>query len=151
MLARMASPYEPKILGLLCNWCSYSAADLAGASRFEYPANIRVVRVMCTGRIDPTFILQAFAGGADGVLVCGCHPGDCHYLTGNIKAAARLQIVQRLLVDFGIEPQRFRVEWVSAQEAERYRELVKEMTAALAPLGPLQWPAMVAARSSLEA
>ncbi len=147
----MPTTYEPKILGLLCNWCSYSAADLAGASRMQYPTNLKVVRVMCTGRIDPTFVLQAFAEGADGVLVCGCHPGDCHYISGNIKAAARLSLVDRLLADFGVEPERFRVEWVSAQEAERYAELVREMTDTLRPLGPLRWPAMLSTLARQEA
>jgi len=105
----------------------------------EYPPNVRPVRVMCTGRIDPTFILKAFAGGADGVLVAGCHPGDCHYLEGNYKTIRRIAMVRRLLEQFGIEPERFRLEWVSASEGARWAQIVREMTEQLKALGPLQW------------
>ena len=114
-------------------------------ARLQMPPNVRVVRVMCTGRIDPTVILEAFARGADGVLVCGCHPGDCHYISGNLKALGRLELVKKTLVELGIEPQRLRLEWISAQEAERYKQTVTEMTEALRPLGPLSWPQMLTA------
>ena len=142
--------FEPTILGILCHWCSYSAADLAGASRMAYPANLKVVRVMCTGRVDPTFVLHALARGADGVLVCGCHPGDCHYVSGNTKALGRMHLLGRLLADFGIEPERVRLEWVSAQESERYANLVAEMTEQVRALGPLRWPDNLAPPESRE-
>ena len=137
--------YEPKILGLLCNWCSYSAADLAGSSQLQYPANVRVVRVMCTGRIDPTFVVRALAKGADGVLICGCHPGDCHYISGNNIAARRIYLLQQMLAGFGVEPQRVRLEWISAQEAERYAKVVRDMTEQIRSLGPLAWPSRLPA------
>ncbi len=130
---------EPTIIGLLCNWCAYQGADLAGTSRMEYPPNVRPVRVMCTGRIDPTFILKAFAGGADGVVVAGCHPGDCHYLEGNYRAIRRIAMVRRMLEQFGIEPERFRLEWVSAGEGAKWAAIAREMTEQLKALGPLQW------------
>ncbi len=134
--------FEPKILGILCNWCSYSGADSAGQSRLSYPPNIHVVRVMCSGRVDPTFILQAFAGGMDGVLICGCHPGDCHYINGNCKTMGRFPLLKRLLVQFGLEPDRIRLEWVSASEGERYAKIVAEMTEQVRALGPLGWPSV---------
>jgi F420-non-reducing hydrogenase iron-sulfur subunit len=137
--------FEPKLIGMLCNWCSYSAADLAGSSKLLYPPNLKVVRVACSGRVDPSFVLEAFARGADGVLICGCHPGDCHYISGNSKALARIQLIQHITTDFGIEPERLRLEWVSAQQAERYVEIVNEMIAGLRALGPLNWPAHKAA------
>jgi F420-non-reducing hydrogenase iron-sulfur subunit len=133
--------FEPKLLGILCHWCSYSGADGAGAARQAYPANLRVVRVMCSGRVDPAFVLGAFAKGFDGVLVCGCHPGDCHYINGNCKALGRLRLLRRLTSGFGIEPERLRLEWVSATEGERYARLVTEMTEQVRTLGPLSWRA----------
>jgi len=139
------STFEPKILGLLCNWCSYTAADAAGAAHHTYPANVRIVRVMCTGRIDPSLVFSALAGGVDGVLVCGCHPGDCHYVSGNCKALARFQLIERVLADLGVEPGRVRLEWVSASEGERLAALIDEMTEQVRALGPLSWPAPVAA------
>ena len=109
--------FEPKIVGFLCNWCAYAGADLAGVSRIQYPPNIRVIRVMCSGRIDPAFILEALKNGADGVLVAGCHlPSDCHYLSGNFKALRRVTLLKKVLKDFGIEPERVWMEWVSASE-----------------------------------
>jgi F420-non-reducing hydrogenase iron-sulfur subunit len=131
--------HEPTIIGFLCNWCAYQGADLAGTSRMEYPPNVRPARVMCTGRIDPTFVLKAFAEGADGVLVAGCHPGDCHYLEGNYKTIRRMTMVHRMLEQFGIEPERFRLEWVSASEGVRWGKICEEMTEQVRALGPLQW------------
>jgi len=136
----MRSPNgEPRIVGFLCNWCAYQGADLAGTSRLHYPANVRVVRVMCTGRIDPTFVLKAFAEGADGVLVAGCHAGDCHYKEGNYKTMRRVALLRKMLDQMGIEPERFRLEWVSAGEGAKWAKVVKEMTAELQALGPLAW------------
>lgn len=133
----MNANFEPKIVGILCNWCSYTGADLAGISRMKYPANIRIVRVMCTGRVDPTFVLKAFEKGADGVLVSGCHPGDCHYVDGNIKAMRRAPLVTELLKQMGIEEERFKLVWVSASEGERFAQIVEDMVAQLKKLGPL--------------
>ena len=129
--------WEPKIVGFLCNWCSYTGADLAGVSRMSWPANVRIVRVMCTGRVDPTFILKAFENGADGVLIAGCHPGDCHYVEGNYKALRRTHLLKRLLADFGIDPRRLRLEWISASEGDRWAALAREMTETVRELGPL--------------
>ena len=128
--------FEPKILGLLCNWCSYAGADLAGVSRFQYPPNIRIIRVMCSGRVDPAFVLEAFRIGMDGVLVAGCHLGDCHYLTGNYKTARRVVLLKKFMSQLGLEPERLRLEWVSAAEGERFAKVVKEMTEELRKLGP---------------
>lgn len=128
--------YEPKILGILCNWCSYTGADLAGTSRIPYPPNIRVVRVMCSARVDPTFVLDALSRGADGVLICGCHPGDCHYAEGNYKTMRRFALLKRLLKGFGIEDDRVRLEWVSASEGQRFADLVTDMTERVRALGP---------------
>jgi F420-non-reducing hydrogenase iron-sulfur subunit len=129
--------YDPVIVGFLCQWCSYTGADLAGTSRMEYPANLRSVRVMCSGRVDPTFVIEALAGGADGVLIAGCHPGDCHYSEGNYRAMRRFPLLKSLLDQFGIENERVRLEWISASEGERFAEVVTEMTAELKELGPL--------------
>ena len=128
--------FEPKIIGFLCNWCSYAGADLAGTSRMKYAPNVRVVRVMCTGRMEPTFVLKAFQSGADGVLVCGCHPGDCHYVEGNYGAQRRISLLQKMLGQLGIEEERLRLEWVSASEGERFAEIVNGMTAQVKVLGP---------------
>jgi F420-non-reducing hydrogenase iron-sulfur subunit len=132
--------FEPRIVGLLCNWCSYTGADLAGASKLTYSPNVRLVRVMCSGRVDPVFVLKALAEGADGVLVAGCHPGDCHYHDGNTNTARRIPLLKRVLDQFGIEPERVRLEWVSAAEGERFREVVNQMTDAIRALGPLDAP-----------
>ncbi len=132
--------FEPRIVGFLCNWCSYTGADLAGTARKKYPPNVRVIRVMCTGRIDPTFVLKALESGADGVLICGCHPGDCHYQSGNYNAMRRFILLQKMLKELGIEPERVKLEWVSASEGERYTEVVKEFTEQIRTLGPFVHP-----------
>lgn len=132
----MANDFEPKIVGFLCNWCSYAGADLAGVSRFQYPPNIRVIRVMCSGRVHPGFILKAFLHGADGVLVGGCHPGDCHYIKGNYYAERRIKITRRLLEWLGIERERLWLRWVSAAEGGIFAQVVSEFTAHLRELGP---------------
>ena len=129
--------FEPKIVGFLCNWCSYAGADLAGVSRIQYPPNIRIVRVMCSGRVDPAFILEAFKSGADGVLVAGCHlPADCHYISGNFKAYRRVTLLKKLLQQFGVEPERLRLEWVSASEGDRFATIIKDMVKEIKKLGP---------------
>ena len=129
--------FEPRLVGFLCNWCSYTGADLAGTARIKYPPNLRVIRVMCSGRVDPNFILDALARGADGVLVLGCHPGDCHYAEGNFKCRRRLPITVKLVEGMGIDPRRVRLEWVSASEAARFAEVVTEFTEQIRALGPL--------------
>ena len=128
--------FEPKIIGFLCNWCSYAGADLAGVSRIQYPPNIRVVRVMCSGRVDPVIVLEMFANGADGVMVMGCHPGDCHYLEGNLYAERRIKMLKKLVACAGLEPERLRLEWVSAAEGARFADIVKDFTIQLKGLGP---------------
>jgi F420-non-reducing hydrogenase iron-sulfur subunit len=132
-----ARSWEPRIVCFFCNWCTYLAADLAGTSRLKYPANVRVIRLMCSGRIDPQFVLDAFAKGADGVLVGGCHPGDCHYQDGNTKMLRRFRFLRPLLESMGIERERFRLEWISASEATKLRTVVQEMVEDLRALGPL--------------
>jgi F420-non-reducing hydrogenase iron-sulfur subunit len=129
--------FEPKIIGFLCNWCSYAGADLAGVSRIQYPTNIRIIRVMCSGRIDPTFIFEAFKDGADGVLVAGCHlPSDCHYISGNFKALRRITLLKTTLKELGIEPERLRLEWISASEGDKFAMVVRDMVADLKKIGP---------------
>lgn len=129
--------FEPKIIGFLCNWCSYAGADLAGVSRIQYPPNIRITRLMCSGRIDPAFILEALKDGADGVLVAGCHlPSDCHYISGNFKALRRITLLKRVLQDFGIEPERVKLEWVSASEGDKFAAVVRDMVEEIKKLGP---------------
>jgi F420-non-reducing hydrogenase iron-sulfur subunit len=129
--------YEPKLVGFLCNWCSYAGADLAGVSRFQYPPNLRVIRVMCSGRVHPAHILEAFRDGADGVLVAGCHvPTDCHYISGNFKAQRRVAMVKKLMEQLGIEPERLRLEWISAAEGDKFAKTIREMTDDLKRLGP---------------
>jgi len=128
--------FEPKIVGFLCNWCSYTGADLAGTSRIKYQPNVRVIRVMCSARIDPTFVIKALREGADGVLICGCHPGDCHYSEGNYKTMRRYPLLKRLLAAYGIEPDRVRLEWVSASEGQRFADIVNDMTEKIRALGP---------------
>jgi F420-non-reducing hydrogenase iron-sulfur subunit len=130
--------FEPRIVAFFCNWCTYLAADLAGTSRVKYAPNTRVIRTMCSGRIDPQFVLDAFAEGADGVLIGGCHPGDCHYQEGNYKALRRVHLLKRLLKDMGIEEERFRLEWISAAEAERLKTVVNDMVEKVRALGPLR-------------
>jgi F420-non-reducing hydrogenase iron-sulfur subunit len=129
--------FEPKIIGFLCNWCSYAGADLAGVSRIQYPPNIRIIRVMCSGRIDPAFIFEALKDGADGVLVAGCHlPSDCHYISGNFKALRRITLLKETLKEFGIEPERVRLEWVSASEGDKFATIVRDMVQDLKKIGP---------------
>ena len=128
--------HEPRIVGFLCNWCSYAGADLAGTSRLRYPSNVRVIRVMCSARIEPLFVLEALARGADGVLVCGCHPGDCHYSEGNYKAMRRFPLLRQVLEAYGVEGERVRLEWVSASEGQRFADIVADMTERLRALGP---------------
>jgi len=134
----MPEVFEPKIVAFFCNWCTYLAADLAGTSRLKYAPNARVVRVMCSGRVDPQFVLDAFAKGADGVLIGGCHPGDCHYQEGNYKALRRVHLLRRLLGEMGIEQDRFRLEWISASEGERVRAVINDMVEKVRALGPLR-------------
>ncbi len=129
--------FEPKVVAFLCNWCSYEGADSAGKSQKEVPSNLRVIRVMCSGRMDPQFILKAFKEGADGVLVLGCHPGDCHYKEGNYKALKRHLLLKRMLEQFGIEEGRLRLDWVSAGEGEKFARVAAEMVEAVRQLGPL--------------
>jgi F420-non-reducing hydrogenase iron-sulfur subunit len=128
--------YEPLIIGFCCNWCSYAGADLAGVSRLQYPPNMRIVRVMCSGMVHPNLVIDALTKGADGVIICGCHIGDCHYLEGNLKAESRKDAIELLLEDFGLEPERFRLEWVSASEGPRFAEVMREMTQTIRELGP---------------
>jgi len=130
--------YEPRIVAFFCNWCTYLAADLAGTSRIKYAPNARVIRVMCSGRVDPQFVMEAFAQGADGVLIGGCHPGDCHYQEGNYKALRRFQLLRRVVGEMGIEPERLRLEWISASEGDRVRAVINDMVANLRALGPLR-------------
>jgi F420-non-reducing hydrogenase iron-sulfur subunit len=132
------STFEPVIVGFLCNWCSYTGADLAGTARRHYLPNLRIIRVMCSGRVEPGFVLKALEDGADGVLVAGCHPGDCHYQVGNYKTLRRMTLLKKMLAQFGIEPERFRLEWISASEANRFVEVVNEMTEQIRRLGPLK-------------
>jgi F420-non-reducing hydrogenase iron-sulfur subunit len=128
--------YEPKLLGFCCNWCSYAGADLAGTSRLQYPSNLRIIRVMCTGMVHPNLVIESLTKGADGVIMCGCHPGDCHYLEGNLKAEKRAEAIELMLEDFGLEPERFKLEWVSASEGQKFAETMREMVASLKALGP---------------
>ena len=140
--------FEPKIVGFLCNWCSYAGADKAGGLRLTYSPNIRLVRMMCTGRVDPQFVLRAFRSGADGVMILGCHPGDCHYRDGNLKALRRNQMLERLLPQFGIDPLRLRLEWVGAGEGEKFHRVVEGMVETVRSLGPLQLPGYCAAEGA---
>ncbi len=128
--------FEPKIVGFLCNWCSYTGADLAGTARMKYPSNMVGIRVMCSGRVDPGFIMNAFQNGADGVLVCGCHPGDCHYVEGNYKCMRRIPLTKKILSGFGIDPKRLRLEWISASEGALFQEVITEFTEQIRQLGP---------------
>ncbi|MCA1906050.1 MAG: hydrogenase iron-sulfur subunit [Desulfarculus sp.] len=131
--------FEPRIAAFFCNWCTYGGADLAGVSRLQYPPNIRAVRIPCTGRMNPNFILQAFRLGADGVWVSGCHPGDCHYIAGNMFARRRFAVMKRLLEYVGLEPDRLQFSWISSAEASKFQQTVTEVTAAVKALGPSQF------------
>jgi len=134
--AAMDQGWQPRIVAFLCNWCSYAGADLAGVSRMQYPPSIRVIRVPCSGRINPLFIASALQSGADGVLVSGCHPGDCHYLSGNLVARRKFALVKSLLAHVGIEPERVQFSWVSASEGGRFASLVEKVTEDVRKLGP---------------
>ena len=130
--------FEPKVVSFLCNWCSYAGADSAGGRHLDVPANLTVVKVMCSGRVDPQFVLKAFSEGADGVLVLGCHPGDCHYKEGNYKALRRMKLFEKLLAQFGIEKERFKLDWVSASEGEKFSKVTKEFVEDVRKLGPIK-------------
>ncbi|MCR4432822.1 MAG: hydrogenase iron-sulfur subunit [bacterium] len=130
--------FEPKIIAFLCNWCSYAGADLAGVSRFQYPPHVRVIRVPCSGRVNPLFVLKALYEGADGVLVSGCHPGDCHYQSGNYYARRRLEVFKKLLDFVGLNPARFKMAWISASEGAQFAQLIREFTAEVKEAGPNQ-------------
>jgi len=132
----MSDDYEPLIVAFCCYWCAYTGADLAGTSRLEYPANIRIIRVQCSGMVHPNLVIDALTKGADAVMIIGCHPGDCHYLEGNLRAKARADAIEVMLEDFGLEPDRFRLEWVSAAEAPRFAEVVSEVVGKVRKLGP---------------
>ena len=134
-------PFEPTIIGFTCNWCSYRAADMAGISRMKYAHNIRLIRLMCSGRLDPTFVFKAFADGADGVLISGCHPGDCHYVNQNYKTMRRYYLMRRVLVQMGIEPERLKLLWASASEGQIFTDEVNKFTEEVRALGPLNWNA----------
>ncbi len=135
----MDQTYEPVIVGFLCNWCSYRAADLAGTARLHYAPNMRAIRVMCSGRVEPDMVLKALRDGADGVLIAGCHPGECHYIEGNLKALRRYMLLKRVLAQFGVEAQRVQILWASASEGPLLARTVDRMTEELRALGPLRW------------
>jgi len=139
----MSEQYEPVIVGFLCNWCSYRAADLAGTARIHYAPNMRPIRVMCSGRVDPQFVLKALREGADGVMIAGCHPGECHYVEGNYKAMRRFLLLKRMLRQFGVEEERVQLVWASASEGIVLAEAVNRMTEQLRALGPLNWQKMI--------
>jgi F420-non-reducing hydrogenase iron-sulfur subunit len=130
--------FKPTIVSFLCNWCSYTGADLAGTSRMKYASNIRIIRVMCSGRVEPTFVLTAFREGADGVLICGCHPGDCHYHEGNYKCLRRYYLLQKYIQQMGIHKDRLRLAWISASEGKQFAQLADEMTETILKLGPCE-------------
>ena len=134
----MEDEFEPKIVAFLCNWCSYMGANMAGVSRLKYPPNVKPIRVMCSGRIDPLFILHAFHSGADGVLVSGCHPGDCHYIKGNLHMRRRIAVLRKLLEYIGIEPERLQVSWVSAAEPQKFTAVVTKIVNDVKALGSLK-------------
>jgi len=132
------SEFEPNIVAFLCNWCSYAGADLTGTTRIHYPPNVKVIRVMCTGRVNPLFVIQALRQGADGVLISGCHPGECHYLKGNYLARRRFILMKNLLEFIGVNPLRLRMSWVSASEGKKFAEVITEITEEIKKLGPLK-------------
>jgi F420-non-reducing hydrogenase iron-sulfur subunit len=135
MVSKMEE-FEPKIVGFLCNWCSYAGADLAGTSRIQYPPNVRVIKVMCSGSVDSVYIMRALLEGADGVFIGGCHPGDCHYLDGNYKARRRAVLLESILDTIGLEKERVWIRWVSASEGQKFADTMKEMTEEIKKLGP---------------
>jgi F420-non-reducing hydrogenase iron-sulfur subunit len=137
----MTEKFEPVIIGFTCNWCSYRAADMAGTARMKYAPNIRLIRLMCSGRLDPTFVLKAFAGGADAVMISGCHPGDCHYVEQNYKALRRFHLLKRVLTQMGLEPGRLKLVWASAAEGAILADTINKYVEEVRALGPLDWPA----------
>ncbi len=128
--------YEPLIISFNCNWCAYAGSDLAGSGRKQYPTNVRIIRTMCSGMVHPSLVINALTKGADGVMICGCHPGDCHYKEGNLKAMQKAEAIKLMLEDFGIEQERFRLEWISASEADKFIAVVNDMVEKLKKLGP---------------
>jgi len=132
----MQDEFEPKIIAFCCNWCSYAGADLAGVSRLQYPPNVRIIRVMCSSMVHPNLVIDALTNGADGVIICGCHPGDCHYIEGNLTAEKRADAIILMLEDFGLEEERFRLEWVSASEGPKFAQVMKEMVDTVKEVGP---------------
>lgn len=135
----MQERFEPMIIGFTCNWCSYRAADMAGTGRIKYPANVRLVRLMCSGRLDPTFVMKALAGGADGVLITGCHPGECHYIEQNYKALRRVTLLKRVLEPMGIDPRRVKLVWASAAEGLHLAQEITNFVDEIRELGALNW------------
>jgi len=138
-LEKSDSKFEPLIIAICCNWCSYAGADLAGVSRLQYPSNIRIIRVMCSGMVHPNLVINALTKGADGVIMCGCHPGDCHYQEGNLTAQKRAEGIFLMLDDFGIERERYRLEWISASEGIKFAQVMREFTEEVKKLGPNQY------------
>ncbi|MBL8055838.1 MAG: hydrogenase iron-sulfur subunit [Anaerolineales bacterium] len=147
----MSEQFEPVIIGFTCNWCSYRAADLAGTARMKYPANVRLIRLMCSGRLDPTFVMKALAGGADAVLITGCHPGECHYIEQNYKALRRYLLLRRTLGGLGIEPARVKLVWASAAEGAKLTHEITSFVEEIRSLGPLHWPQWDGAETSAPA
>jgi F420-non-reducing hydrogenase iron-sulfur subunit len=141
----MSEQFEPIIIGFTCNWCSYRAADLAGTAREKYPPNIRLIRLMCSGRVDPAFILKALSQGADGVMITGCHPGECHYLEQNYKTMRRYYLLRRTLAQMGVEPERVKLVWASAAEGVQLAKEITKLVEEIRTLGPLNWPGRLAA------
>jgi len=137
MAEKTNSDFEPNIVAFLCNWCSYAGADLAGTSRISYPSNVRVIRVMCSGRVNPLFVMNALQEGADGVLISGCHPGDCHYMHGNYYARRRFNLIRNFLEYLGVEPDRVRMSWVSASEGAKWKEVIEEVVGGIKEIGPM--------------
>ena len=136
-MAEKNSDFDPNIVAFLCNWCSYAGADLAGTSRIQYPPNVRIIRVMCSGRVNPLFVMNALQQGADGVLISGCHPGDCHYMQGNYYARRRFNLMRNFLEYLGVEPERVRMSWVSASEGAKWKEVIEEVTEGVRSVGPM--------------
>ncbi len=135
------STFEPKIVGFLCNWCSYRAADLAGSARIKHDQNVRIIRVMCSGRVDPAFVMKAFSMGADAVMIAGCHPGECHYIEQNYKTMRRYAMIKQTMTAMGLEPERLQLVWASAAEGQQLAESIDKMVEEVRQLGPLNWPA----------
>jgi F420-non-reducing hydrogenase iron-sulfur subunit len=142
--------FEPVMIGFTCNWCSYRAADMAGTARIKYPPNVRLIRLMCSGRLDPTFVLKAFSGGADGVVITGCHPGECHYIEQNYKMLRRYLLLKRVLAGMGIEPERLKLVWASAAEGVKFAREITTFVEEIQKLGPLSWPQWESANGHAE-